>query len=147
MTPNKVIFSALLLLLPTLIWAQKQGESFRAYLYNNTYNVYLRINFYDQDVTVPGQELYGRLPGYLGKLHNSFCWVITSCDIKSEKKAELQLINDFGSEDLNATLTRENDSIYVLKQGVGSTIKVPNNGKWQKLPKTLEFKRDVRNKR
>lgn len=147
MTPNRVIFSALLLLLPTLIWAQKQGESFRAYLYNNTYNVYLRINFYDQDVTVPGQELYGRLPGYLGKLHNSFCWVITSCDIKSEKKAELQLINDFGSEDLNATLTRENDSIYVLKQGAGSTIKVPNNGKWQKLPKTLEFKRDVRNKR
>ena len=147
MTPNKVIFSALLLLLPTLIWAQKQGESFRAYLYNNSYNVYLRINFYDQDVTVPGQELYGRLPGYLGKLHNSFCWVITSCDIKSEKRAELQLINDFGSEDLNATLTRENDSIYVLKQGAGSTIKVPNNGKWQKLPKTLEFKRDVRNKR
>ena len=141
MTPNKVIFSALLLLLPTLIWAQKQGESFRAYLYNNTYNVYLRINFYDQDVTVPGQELYGRLPGYLGKLHNSFCWVITSCDIKSEKKAELQLINDFGSEDLNATLTRENDSIYVLKQGAGSTIKVPNNGKWQKLPKIVELKR------
>ena len=141
MTPNKVIFSALLLLLPTLIWAQKQGESFRAYLYNNTYNVYLRINFYDQDVTVPGQELYGRLPGYLGKLHNSFCWVITSCDIKSEKRAELQLINDFGSEDLNATLTRENDSIYILKQGAGSTIKVPNNGKWQKLPKIVELKR------
>ena len=141
MTPNKVIFSALLLLLPTLIWAQKQGDSFRAYLFNNTYNVYLRINFYDQDVTVPGQELYGKLPGYLGKLHNSFCWVITSCEVKDEKKADLQLINDFGSEDLNATLTRENDSIYILKQGAGSTIKVPSNGKWQKLPKTLEFKR------
>ena len=141
MTPNKVIFSALLLMLPTMIWAQKQGDSFRAYLFNNTYNIYLRINFYDQDVTVPGQELYGRLPGYLGKLHNSFCWVITSCDIKSEKKAELQLINDFGSEDLNATLTRENDSTYILKQGAGSTIKVPNNGKWQKLPKIVELKR------
>ena len=147
MTPNKVIFSALLLLLPSLTWAQKQGDSFRAYLFNNTYNVYLRINFYDQDVTVPGQELYGKLPGYLGKLHNSFCWVITSCDIKSEKKAELQLINDFGSEDLSATLTRENDSIYVLKQGAGSTIKVPSNGKWQKLPKILEFKREVRGKK
>ena len=141
MTPNKIILSALLLLLPNLIWAQKQRDSFRAYIYNNTYNVYLRINFYDQDVTVPGQELYGRLPGYLGKLHNSFCWVITSCKVKNEKTAELQLINDFGSEDLTATLTRENDSIYVLKQGAGSTIKVPSNGKWQKLPKTLEFKR------
>lgn len=141
MTLNKIIFSALLMLLSTATWAQKQKDSFRAYLYNNTYNVYLRINFYDQDVTVPGQELYGKLPGYLGKLHNSFCWVITSCEIKDEKKAEMQLINDFGSEDLNATLTRENDSIYVLKQGSGNTIKVPNNGKWQKLPKTLEFKR------
>lgn len=141
MTPYKIIFSALLMLLSTATWAQKQKDSFRAYLYNNTYNVYLRINFYDQDVTVPGQELYGKLPGYLGKLHNSFCWVITSCEIKDEKKAEMQLINDFGSEDLNATLTRENDSIYVLKQGSGNTIKVPNNGKWQKLPKTLEFKR------
>ena len=147
MTLNKIIFSALLMLQSTAIWAQKQRDSFRAYLYNNTYNVYLRINLYDQDVTVPGQELYGKLPGYLGKLHNSFCWVITSCEIKDEKKAELQLINDFGSEDLSATLIRENDSIYVLKQGSGNTIKVPNNGKWQKLPKTLEFKRDVRNKR
>ena len=139
--PNKIIFSVLLLLLSTMTWAQKKGDSFRAYLYNNTYNVYLRINFYEQDVTVPGQELYGQLPGYLGKLHNSFCWVITSCNIKNEQKAELQLINDFGSEDLNATLTRENDSIYIFKQGTGSTIKVPNNGKWQKLPKILEFKR------
>ena len=147
MTPNRIIFSALLLLLSATTWAQNQGDSFRAYLYNNTYNVYLRINFYDQDVTVPGQELYGQLPGYLGKLHNSFCWVITSCEVKNEKKAELQLINDFGSEDLSATLTQENDSIYVLKQGAGNTIKVPNNGKWQKLPKTLEFKRDVKNKR
>ena len=141
MTPNKIIVSVLLLLISTSTWAQKQGDSFRAYLYNNTSNVYLRINLYDQDVSIPGQELYGLLPGYLGKLHNSFCWVITSCKIKNEKEAELQLINDFGSEDLKATLTRTNDSIYILKQGEGNTIKVPNNGKWQKLPKTLEFKR------
>jgi hypothetical protein len=147
MTPKRIIHGILLLLLSATMLAQEKDDSFRAYLINKTYNVYLRINFYDQDVSVPGQELYGQLPGYLGKLHNSFCWVITSCEIKSEKKAELQLINDFGSEDLSATLTRENDSIYVLKQGSGSTIKVPNNGKWQKLPKTLEFKREVRGKK
>ena len=141
MVSNKFIHSVLLLLMSTAIWAQQQKDSFRAYLINNTYNVYLRINFYDQDVTVPGQELYGQLPGYLGKVHNSFCWVITSCEIKNEQKAELQLINDFGSEDLEATRTRENDSVYILKQGAGSTIKVPHQGKWLKLPKTLEFKR------
>lgn len=130
----------ILWILTTLgVRAQQEGTAFRAYLINNIYNVYLRINLYDQDIKVPGQELYGELPGYLGKKNNSFCWVITSCEVKSEKKAELQLINDFGSEDLQATLIRQNDSVYVLKQESGSTIKVPNKGKWQKLPKTLEF--------
>ena len=134
----------LFILLLTAVWkgyAQQDNTAFRAYLYNNEYDVYLRINFYDQDVTIPGQELYGELPGYLGKKNNSFCWVITSCKVESEKKATLQLINDFGSEDLTATLTRKNDSIYVLRQGNGNPIKVPSKGKWQKLPKTIELKR------
>jgi hypothetical protein len=134
----------LFILLSTAVWkgyAQQDNTAFRAYLYNNEYDVYLRINFYDQDVTIPGQELYGELPGYLGKKNNSFCWVITSCKVESEKKATLQLINDFGSEDLTATLTRKNDSIYVLRQGNGNPIKVPSKGKWQKLPKTIELKR------
>ena len=124
-------------------WSQteKKDGPFRAYIYNKEYEVYLRLNLYDQDVTIPGQELYGQLPGFLGKLHNSFCWVITSCRLLSDTEAELQLINDFGSEDLTATLKQTNDSTYVLKQGVGNTIKVPFKGKWQKLPKTLEFKR------
>lgn len=134
----------LFILLSTAVWkgyAQQDNTAFRAYLYNNEYDVYLRINFYDQDVTIPGQELYGELPGYLGKKNNSFCWVITSCKVESEKKATLQMINDFGSEDLTATLTRKNDSIYVLRQGDGNPIKVPSKGKWQKLPKTIELKR------
>ena len=134
----------LFILLSTAVWkgyAQQDNTAFRAYLYNNEYDVYLRINFYDQDVTIPGQELYGELPGYLGKKNNSFCWVITSCKVESEKKATLQLINDFGSEDLTATLTRKSDSVYVLRQGNGNPIKVPSKGKWQKLPKTIELKR------
>jgi len=117
----------------------KPKDSFRAYIINNEYEVYMRINLYDQDIQIPGQELYGQLPGFLGKRHNSFCWVITSCKIKNENEAELQMINDFGSEDLEATLTRENDTLYVLRQGAGSTLKVPHKGKWRKLPKTLEF--------
>lgn len=101
----------------------------------------MRINFYEQNIIIPGQELYGELPGYLGKLRNSFCWVVTGCHIENDTKATIQLINDFGSEDLTATLSLKNDSIYVLKQESGSTIKVPRNGKWQKLPKVLELKR------
>ena len=128
-------------LLCTGVQAQTDSTAFRAYLYNNDYNVYLRINLYDQDIEVPGQELYDKLPGYLGKVNNSFCWVIVSCKIKNDHEAELQLINDFGSEDLTATLTCNNDSTYVFRQEEGNTIKVPNKGKWQKLPKTLDFKR------
>ena len=134
----------LFILLSTAVWkgyAQQDKTAFRAYLYNNEYEVYLRINFYDQDVTIPGQELYGELPGYLGKKNNSFCWVITSCEVQSEKKATLQLINDFGSEDLKATLIRKNDSVYTLRQEQGNAIKVPFKGKWLKLPKTIELKR------
>ena len=120
--------------------AQQNSKPFRAYLYNNDYEVFMRLDFYGESITVPGQELYGELPGYLGKKHNSFCWLITSSKIDGDK-AELQMINDYGSEDLTATLTLENDSLYVLRQVEGSTLKVPKDGKWQKLPSKLVFKR------
>lgn len=130
----------ILMLLPAI--AQESKEPFRAYLINKEYKVNLRIDLYQQNITVPGQDLYGELPGYLWKQSNSFCWLITSAEVDdSGKTATLQLINDYGSEDLTATLKAENDSVYVLKQIEGSTLKVPNNGKWQKLPKTLEFRR------
>jgi len=115
--------------------------AYRAYLYNNNYKVYMRINFYDNDVVVPGQELYGELPGYLSKEHNSFCWLITSAKINDDHSARIEMVNDYGSEDLSAELVRQNDSIYVLRQLSGSALKVPNNSKWQKLPKNLELKR------
>jgi hypothetical protein len=122
------------------VFAQESKKPFRAYLINKEYSVYLRIDFYQESISVPGQDLYGKLPGYLSKQHNSFCWLITSAEVEGNK-ATLQMINDYGSEDLTATLTAESDSVYVLKQIEGSTLKIPNNGKWQKLPKTLELRR------
>jgi hypothetical protein len=120
--------------------AQKTDKPFRAYIYNNEYEVFMRLDLYSESITVPGQELYGNLPGYLGKRHNSFCWLITSAKIDGNT-AELQMINDYGSEDLTARLTVEKDSLYVLRQVEGSTLKVPKEGKWQKLPSKLVFKR------
>lgn len=120
--------------------AQNTDKPFRAYIYNNDYEVFMRIDLYSESIMVPGQDLYGELPGYLGKKNNTFCWLITSSKIDG-KTAELKMINDYGSEDLTATLTAESDSLYVLKQVEGSTLKVPKEGKWQKLPKKMEFKR------
>ena len=120
--------------------AQEAEKPFDAYLINKEYGVFLKIDLYNESVTVPDQELYGELPGYLGVQHNSFCWLITLSKVKGNK-AELALINDYGSDDLTATLTLERDSVYVLRQQEGSTLKIPKKGKWQKLPKVLEFVR------
>ena len=138
---KKAILTLILTVVVAAAFAQKETKPFQAYLYNNEYDVYLRIDFYNQSISVPGNELYGRLPGFLGKKNNTFCWAITDAKVNDETTAELSLINDYGSEDLTATLTRQNDSIYILKQEKGSTLKVPKNGKWQKLPKSLPFTR------
>ena len=137
---KKLIVLALFCLTNNALKAQNVSEPFRAYLFNKEYDVFLKIDFYKQNITVPGQDLYGELPGYLSKRSNSFCWLITSVELEG-KTAQLSMINDYGSEDLTATLTVKDDSIYVLRQEEGSTLKVPKNGKWQKLPKTLELKR------
>ncbi len=140
-----IILTSLMWLLASDCFAQQSDSTpFRAYLLNNEYEVYLRINFYDKNIEVPGQEIYGKLPGFLGKRRNSFCWVITSCKLEDEHTAELQMINDFGSEDLTATLTCINDSTYEFKQTDGSNLKVPHGGKWRKLPKKLTFKKPSR---
>ena len=137
---KKIIATFILTLMLSPVFAQESKKPFRAYLINKEYSVFLRIDFYQESISVPGQDLYGKLPGYLSKQHNSFCWLITSAEVEGNK-ATLQMINDYGSEDLTATLTAESDSVYVLKQIEGSTLKIPNNGKWQKLPKTLELRR------
>jgi hypothetical protein len=122
-------------------YAQKEHRPFRAYLFNKEYEIFMQINFYEQNINIPGQELYGPLPGYLGKERNSFCWVITSAKLKNDRTAELAFINDYGSEDFTARLTQLNDSTYELRHLDGSALKVPKNGKWQKIPNLIELKR------
>ena len=141
MKVKKTVILILMALTSVSSFAQRGNDAFKAYLYNDEYEVYLRINFYEQNIKIPGQELYGELPGYLGRKNHSFCWVMVSAEVENEKKATMTLINDYGSEDLTASLTMKNDSIYIFKQEEGSTVKIPKDGKWQKLPKTLEFKR------
>ncbi len=138
---SKFLTLALFIFQAFSLQAQNAKRPFDAQLSNSEFQVTMSINFYEQNITVPGQELYGLLPGYLVKNHNSFSWIITSAKIKGNK-AQMMLINDYGSEDLTATLIQKNDSTYLLKQESGSTLKIPSHGKWQKLPKTIEFKRN-----
>lgn len=138
---RKTVFTLILSVASINIFAQKDSTSFKGHFTNSEYDVYITLNLYDKDISVPNHTLFGDLPGYLGKRMNNFYWLITSGKVKSATKAELSLINDYGSEDLKATLIKKNDSTYILRQESGSALKVANKGKWQKLPKELEFKK------
>ena len=103
----------------------------------------MRINLYDNDIKIPGQEIFGEIGGFLRSDDDSRCWIITSAEMNEKKHtANLEIINDYGSEDLTATLSyNPKDSVYTLKQGAGSTIKIARNRKWVKLPGTMQFKK------
>lgn len=138
---KKTLLTMLTILIASSIKAQTTSTPFKGALYNEEYNVCMNIDFHGDGIDVPAHELFGALPGYLWKKGNSFYWLITSAGMTKSNEATLDIINDYGSEDLTATLTATSDSTYILKQGEGSALKIPNKGKWQKLPKALEFKR------
>lgn len=110
---------------------------FKGYFYNKEYKIYLKIDLYKKNIIVPEHEIFGELPGYIGKQRNIFCWLITNSTIINDHKATIEVINDYGSEDFEAELIYKNDSVILYKHVKGSPLKVPNNGKWQKLPKEI----------
>lgn len=141
---KKIILSALFLSMAYGMSAQtpntgKDSTTFKGYLYNGKYNVYIQMDFYNNNITVPYQEIYGNLPGYFGDRQDGRKWLFTDAKIKDRKTATIQIINDYGSEDLVATLKQINDTTFELRQESGSTLKIARNRKWQKMPKTLEF--------
>jgi hypothetical protein len=111
---------------------------FSAKFVNQELGVFLKLNPYAQDVTIPGQEFYGQLPGYMGCDGSSFCWPVVSAHV-SGSKATLIMVNDYGSEDLSAQLSQKNDTLFVFTQLKGSQLKVPRKGKWLKLPRVFEL--------
>lgn len=115
---------------------------FKGAIYNKENHVYIVMDFYRQDLVVPDQEVFGRVPGYLGDNNDYRKWLFTAAQIVGPNTARLDITNDYGSEDLVATLTyHPNDSTYTLEQGEGSSIKIAVNRKWVKIPRKLDFKK------
>ena len=137
---KKIILEALLGMSSLTMLAQNDSTLFKGYLSNKEYEVYLQINFYKNDVKIPGQEIFGTMPGFLGDRKDSRKWLITDAKIEGNV-AHISIINDYGSEDLTANLIKQEDGTYVLQQLNGSTIKIARNRKWVKLPKKLTFKK------
>lgn len=118
---------------------RKDSTTFKGYLYNEKYNVYIVMDFYHNNVTVPNQEIYGEMPGYFGDRQDGRKWLFTDAKIISKDKAEIQITNDYGSEDLTATLTAIDGKKFRLRKKEGSTLKIARNRKWLKMPNELDF--------
>lgn len=119
---------------------EKQTDSFKAHLVNDEFQVWLDIDFINKNIIIPGQEIFGELPGYFGAKRDTRKWIISEATVKG-KTAKLLIINDYGSEDLTAELRLNSNGTYTLKQLDGSTIKIVVNNKWLKIPKEIVFKR------
>ena len=118
--------------------AQKNDSIFKAHLVNDEFQVWMDIDFYHNNITVPRQEIFGEVPGYFGAVRDTRKWIISDATIKG-KKAVLTIINDYGSEDLKAELKRNSNGTYTLTRIEGSTMKIVVNNKWVKIPKEIIF--------
>ena len=110
---------------------------FKCELFNKEYNVYIRIDLNSKQIRVPGQDIFGFVPGFFGDYEDARKWLFTDAELMNSHTAKLQIVNDYGSEDLEATLSYEKDGTYVLTQGSGSVLKIARNRKWVKIPKKL----------
>ena len=118
--------------------AQNNDSIFKVHLVNDEFQVWMDIDFYHNNITVPRQEIFGEVPGYFGAVRDTRKWIISDATIKG-KKAQLTIINDYGSEDLKAELKRNSDGTYTLTRIEGRTMKIVVNNKWVKIPKDLIF--------
>lgn len=136
----KKLFILMFVLLVSVKLAAQSDKVFHTYIYNDEFKVYMDINLYENNVIVPDQELFGEIPGYFGAKCDQRKWLITSAKIDGKNSATLEIVNDYGSEDLTATLTyNPEDGSYVLKQKSGSRIKIVVNRKWVKIPTELKL--------
>ena len=131
----------LLLMAASLTAIAQKPANFKGRMVNDEYQVYINIDFYRQRIVVPGQEILGQLAGYLGDECDGRKWLFTEAKVETDAKATIAVINDYGSEDLTATLTVNPDGTYTLRQEKGSVLKIARNRKWVKLPKSLVFHR------
>lgn len=138
----KTIFIALFTILPLNIFAQNNDSIFCGDFSSEEYYTNIKMNLYGNNVIIPEQEIFGELPGYMSFKYDSRIWLFTSAKLLNKNTAELVIINDYGSEDLKATLTYyPTEDKYILKQEQGATIKFAKDRKWFKLPKSIEFKK------
>ncbi len=118
--------------------AQENKKPFNAKINNDEYKIFIKMNLYDKDIIAPDNIELGEIDGYIGSTQSTHKWLIVSSQI-SGNQAEIEVMNDYGSEDFLATITYNEDGTYSYKKNSGSTMKFAVKGKWQKIPSSLRF--------
>ncbi len=137
---KKFVLFALLCLISLRIAAQEQTP-FNAEIRNEEYKIYIIMNLYDKDIIAPDNEALGKLDGFIGSTQSTNKWFITFSSVINDKTAEIEVVNDYGSEDFTAVLKYNGDGTYSYQKKDGSTLKFGVNGKWQKIPSSMTFKK------
>ena len=137
---RKLLFLFVMSLVSAAAVAQ-QGRLFDTTIRNEEYKIYIRLNLYDKNITVPGQDVLGEVDGYFGSTQSSTKWIVVASRLIDGRTAEIEVVNDYGSEDFTATLKVNDDGTYEYKKDGGSTLKFAVRGKWQKIPGNLELVR------
>ncbi|MCI6504008.1 MAG: hypothetical protein MSA13_05265 [Prevotella sp.] len=136
----KKIILSLMLCVFLCMGGYAQDGVFKGKIYNAEYDVFIEMNLYEETVRIPGQDILGAVYGYLKKNTDSRVWIIMGVKIEVDgRTATLDIVNDYGSEDLVALLRVDSDGSYTLTQQEGSTMKVAGKGKWIRLPKVIGF--------
>ena len=140
MVMRKLLFLFVMSLVSAAAVAQ-QGRPFDTTIRNEEYKIYIRLNLYDKNITVPGQDVLGEVDGYFGSTQSSTKWIVVASRLIDGRTAAIEVVNDYGSEDFTATLKVNDDGTYEYKKDGGSTLKFAVRGKWQKIPGNLELVR------
>ena len=117
------------------------GEPFRGTFKGEELKITLEINLYEEDVKVPGMEMFGPMNGYLRGTDLYCTWYVSRVQQATDNKASVHFSNELGSETQAVELTLKDDSLLTLRQTGGSVLKKVVGKKLQKLPNEITFKR------
>lgn len=119
--------------------ATQAAEPWKLSLYNQTEEVEVHIDLYEETIDVPGMDMFGPMNGYIGGKGVYGKWMVTSFNIKDDKSATLRVSNDLGSETQSVLLTWQNDSTYMMELQGGVVIKKAVNRKLVKIPAKIQL--------
>ena len=118
----------------------KAQQPFHKVLYNDSQQIFMKINLYEENIEVPSMEMFGPMYGYMnGNIYG--IWCATSAKVIDDRHAVIRFSNDLGSETQEVHLTIRDDSTYLFKQVNGVSMKKVVKKKLVKLPQTLIFEK------